>query len=107
MLEKYKKTGKPISPQMQKMADALDAMDSGGDGQVCMPLCSQTEAHCGPTDSGAAIVDPGPGCKREGYMLQMAQAHKPLLQPECVLVCTASSGSLQRSDAALAISTQQ
>lgn len=52
MLERLQKAGKPITPQMQKMADTLDSMDTGSDGQVgmCMhaiigPAFISSEAH--------------------------------------------------------------
>lgn len=59
MLEKYKKTGKPISPQMQKMADALDAMDAGTDGQVTDRLSdTKSASHCALSFADSNNADP-------------------------------------------------
>lgn len=39
MLEKLRKAGKPVTPQMESMAAALDSMGVD-DGQVCFTSCA-------------------------------------------------------------------
>ena len=56
MLERLQQAGKPITPRMQQMADALDKMDTGNDGQVSrLPLPGACLQSAGDVDIASGL----------------------------------------------------